>query len=261
MHGGSCDVSLWTDSGFAASHRSPRHWHLRLRTGEALPGVVVRDALSGSYVVTSSTGTAQLNFLTFRGAATIVELRKLGYQAKQILVDRADSASITELLDPVVALPPVVTTEKYQIALDAGKWDGFDARCQTKSVTCIRNEDLEKKPAANLADFLIRADGMTIGSCGGGSGKWNAQRNGQCGKIAMRSTVIPPSHCQPTFFVDGFEWDSHMGAPSDLAPNRPAEAPYTPSNVKAIEVYPPGKSRPARFAGDSKCGVVVIWTK
>jgi hypothetical protein len=130
-----------------------------------------------------------------------------------------------------------------------------------KSVTCIRNEDLEKKPAANLADFLIRADGMTIGTCGGGSGKRSAQRNGQCGKIAMRSTVIPPSYCQPTFYVDGFEWDSHMGAPSDLAPNRPAEAPYTPSNVKAIEVYPPGKTRPARFAGDSKCGVVVIWTK
>jgi hypothetical protein len=231
------------------------------RTGEPLPGVQVRDAFTGAYVVTTATGTARLGFLTFRGSGAVVELRKLGYEAKQLIVSGADTASITELLNPVVTLAPVVTTETYRIDRDAGRWDGFEQRCQSKSVTCIRNEDLEKRPTANLADFLIRADGMTIGSCGGGSGRGSAQRNGQCGKIAMKPVTIPPAFCQPTFFIDGFEWNSGMGAPTDLSPNRPAEAPYTPANVKAIEVYPAERPRPLRFQGDPLCGVVVIWTK
>lgn len=232
------------------------------RTGEPVPGVQVRDAFSGTYAVTTATGTAPLTFLTFRGTAAVVELRKLGYQVKQIIVSGADSASVTEVLEPVVALAPVVTTERYRIDRDAGKWDGFSERCQSKSVTCFGPEEMQKRPTANLADFIIHAEGVTMGACGGGSGAGSARRNGLCGTIAMRPTAIPPAFCQPTFFVDGFEWDSHAGAPSDLAPDKPAEAPYTPANVKAIEVYAPGRSRPLRFqGGDPTCGVVVIWTK
>jgi hypothetical protein len=251
----------WSNAGFHTKRDTAHHRHLRFSHREPLPGVQVRDAFSGPYVVTSATGTARLGFLTFRGAGAVVELRKLGYEAKQLVVSSADTASITEVLDPVVALAPVVTIEKYRIDRDAGRRDGFEQRCQSKSVTCIRNEDLEKRPSANLADFLIRADGMTIGACGGGSGRGSAQRNGQCGKIAMKPAAIPAAFCQPTFFVDGFEWNSRMGAPTDLAPHRPAEGPYTPGNVKAIEVYPPERPRPLRFQGDPVCGAVVIWTK
>ena len=226
------------------------------RTGEPLVGVQVRDSSTGTYAVTTATGTAALNFVTFRGAAAVVELRKLGYQPKDIVVRLADTTAITETLEPVVTLAPVVTTAQYRLDRDVGRWEGLDQRCQSKSVTCFRIADLEKRPSANLADLLIHADGVTIGTCGGGT-----SRNGQCGRIAMRSAVIPPSYCQPTFFVDGYEWNSRMGAPTDLAPHRPAQGPYTPANVKAIEVYPPGKTRPLRFEGDPLCGAVVIWTK
>ena len=229
------------------------------KTGAPLQGVQVRDAFSGTFAVTTVTGTVRLAYLTFRGAAALVDLRKLGYQAKQIVVTAADSTPITETMDPIVALAPVVTTEKYRIDRDAGTWEGLLDRCESKSVTCIGPVELEKRLSANLADVLIHADGITIGSCGGGPR--NSSRSGQCGKIAMRPTTVPPSYCQPTFFVDGHEWNSRGGAPADLAPGRPAEAPYTPSNVKAIEVYPSDKPRPLRFQGDPTCGAVVIWTK
>jgi hypothetical protein len=226
------------------------------RSGAPLVGVEVLDAFSGTSAVTTSTGTVRLSFLTFRGGAAVVGLGKLGYQPKQIIVSRSDTTSITEILEPFVALAPVVTTEKYSIDRDAGRWAGFDRRCRSTSVTCIRNDDLEKRPTANLADFLIRAAGVTIGSCGGG-----ASRGQRCGKISMRSTTIPPSYCEPTFFVDGFEWNARIGAPTDLTPNTPAQAPYTPGNVKAVEVYSSERARPLRFEGDPLCGAIVIWTK
>jgi len=234
------------------------------RTGDPLPGVEVRDMFSGTYAVTTATGTAPIGFVDFHGEAGLIQLRKLGYAAKQIVVSRGDTVSITEVLEPAVELAPVVTNERYRIDRDAGRWEGFDQRCHSKDVTCIRSDALDAKPGANIADFLVRADGVMVGACGGAGGLGltrGAQRSTQCGKIAMHSVVIPPAYCQPTFFVNGFEWDSHMGAPVDLAPNRPAEGPYTPTNVKGVEVYPPDKPRPLRFQGDPLCGAVVIWTK
>ena len=77
----------------------------------------------------------------------------------------------------------------------------------------------------------------------------------------MRPATIPPSYCQPTFFIDGLEWNSRGGDAVDLVPGRPPEAPVIPSNVKAIEVYSTEKTRPLRFTGDPQCGAVVIWTK
>jgi len=74
------------------------------RTGAPLRGVQVRDVFSGTAVATTATGTAPLSFLTFRGSAAVVELAKLGYQAKQIIVTRADTASITEVMEPYVEL-------------------------------------------------------------------------------------------------------------------------------------------------------------
>ncbi len=117
------------------------------RTGAPLPDVQVRDVFSGTYAVTTATGTVRLDYLTFRGAAAFIELRRLGYQLKQIVVNRADTTPITEVMEPVVTLPRVVTTARYRIDRDAGRWDGFDERCRSASVTCIRNEQLEQQPA------------------------------------------------------------------------------------------------------------------
>jgi hypothetical protein len=224
--------------------------------GTPLEGVRIVDALSGTYVVTTQTGTARLDFLTFRGAGAFVELRKLGYEPKQIVVSRADTVPITETMARLTILPQVTTTAKYRIDRDPGRWEGFEERCRSASGTCIRSEDLEQKPAANIADFLIRAPGVTMGACSVVRG-----RNTECGHIAMKPTVSPPAYCLPTFFVDGIEWSPKMGPPVDLTPGRAAEGPYTPTNVKAVEIYPPERTRPLRFTGDPTCGAVVIWTK
>jgi hypothetical protein len=259
-------IALWSPVAAQSPDSSRRASAPRIigvfdsRTGEPLPGVQVRDGFSGTYATTTLTGTARLSFLTFRGDAALVELRKLGYEAKQVIVSRADTTPITEILEPAVSLAPMVTTETYRIDRDAGLWLGFEQRCQSKSVTCFKHDDLEKKISANLADVLVHATGITVGSCGGGRGR--AQRNGQCGKIAMRPNLIPPAFCQPTFFIDGFEWNASVGAPIDLAPGAPPAAPFIPANVKGVEVYPPDRARPLRFqGGDPTCGVVVIWTK
>jgi hypothetical protein len=80
-----------------SSHKAPSRiiGVFDTQTGAPLEGVQVHDAFSGVYKVTSNTGTARLDFLTFRGAAAVVELRKLGYEPTQLVVSRADTAPIT----------------------------------------------------------------------------------------------------------------------------------------------------------------------
>jgi hypothetical protein len=123
-------------------------------------------------------------------------------------------------------------------------------------VTCFSDSVLAIHQSENMADLLMRARGVTIGACGP-----DRSRNIQCGKVSMRSAVIPPAYCEPSIFVDGFWWNPHTGSAVDLTPNSPAEAPFTPTNVKGIEVYSTEQPRPLRFEGDPLCGAIVIWTK
>lgn len=127
------------------------------RSGDPVAGVTVRDVLSGERVVTTATGTARLDFVLYRGAAAIVQLQKVGFEVKQIVVSRADTSSVTELLEPATALAPVVTTEKYVITRDAGLRDGFSVRCTSKSVTCFDAAEIEKHPL--FREFGVRSGG------------------------------------------------------------------------------------------------------
>lgn len=232
------------------------------RSGDPIPGVVVRDVFSGTGVITTTSGLARLDFVVFRGQAAVVELQKLGYEAKQLVLSRGDTVPITELLNPATTLAPVVTTEKYQITRDAGLYEGIAQRCQEKLVTCFDPKTIAQHPVANIADFLIMAVGVTMGGCGGGNGKWMANRNQLCNSIAMHPTVIPPAYCYPNFFIDGYQWDTGIGSPIDSMPGKAPNGAFTAANVKAIEVYPPEKPRPMRFLGTNEtCGAVVIWTK
>lgn len=225
-------------------------------TGQPLAGVQVRDLFTGTYAITSRTGTARLDFISFRGDAGVVELMKLGYDPKSVVVARGDTTSITEVLEPVATLAPVVTSEAYRIDRDLGQWAGFERRCQATTVTCFRESELAAKTSWNMADILLKARGITIGPCSADS-----TRNGQCGRIAMHSAVIPPAYCEPSIFVDGFLWNPRAGTAIDERPHTPPNAPFTPGDVKGVEVYSTEMPRPLRFEGDPFCGAVVIWTK
>jgi hypothetical protein len=250
----------------AQARDSTRHAALRIigvfdaRTGEPLDGVQVIDALSGTYATTTPTGTARLDFIVFRGAGALIELRKLGYEARQVVVSGTDTASVTETLERLTELAPVVTSERYRVDLDPGLRAGFETRCQSKAATCFRDEDLLKKQNGNLADLLVRAEGVMLTPCGD-RGKGSGRVTAKCGGIAMHPVASPPRYCTPTYFINGIVWNPIMESAVDVVPGMPAMAPFTPENVKSIEVYAPERVRPLRFEGDPTCGAVVLWTK
>ena len=127
-------------------------------------------------------------------------------------------------------LPAMVTTAKYNIALDSALWNGFVARCTVDTVRCFTLDQLAARPSLNLIDFL------------------NKTREG-----ASKNPL-----CVPTYYVDGFMRGYAESTLDDL------EQSLKPGDVKGIEVYLPGEPIPMRWSeasGNPGCGSVVIWTK
>jgi hypothetical protein len=250
-------AALQTSSSVAQTMSKPSRvlGALDAMTGLPLSGVDVTDALTGDHATTTSTGTVSLWFVRERGS--IVQARKLGYEPWQGFVDPQDTIPLTVLLQPVAGLAAVVTTAPFDVAKDPGLRDGFERRCSSPHVACVREDQLQRDPSHTLGDFILKTDGVSLRPCGGGKGTGRG-----CGLVMH--TVTGAGFCVPTYFVDGYAWDTNtLGPPIEMpyqvALRRPP--PYTPSNVKQVEIYTPETKRPLRFTGDPKCGTVAIWTK
>jgi hypothetical protein len=224
-------------------------------TGDPIAGADVIDVLTGDHTLTTATGTVSLSFLRAKGS--VVQVRKLGYEPWQSVVDPADTTSVTVVLKHAVAeLPTVLSTAKPDISKDAGSRDGFERRCEAANVSCLRDDVIASHPSSTLGDLIIKTSGTMVA---------------RGGMLAMHSTV--GGYCTPNYFVDGHEWNiKAMGGPPidqpGAAPGGPpvtsprsTSPPFSASDIAKIEVYPADAVRPLRFTGDQTCGTIAIWTK
>ena len=214
-----------------------------------LAGVVVRDVFAGTSVATTISGLARLDFVVFRGRRAVVELQKIGYEAKQIVLSRGDTASVTETPES----RDVARADRHDREISdhsrCGPLRRLRMRCQEKLVTCFDPTALAERPVSNIADFLIRAEGVTMGAL-----RWRKREvDGESQRSVQQHrhdpTTIPPAYCFPNFFIDGYEWSSRWARRSIACREQPPNGCFTPTNVKAIEVYPSEKPRPMRFLG------------
>jgi hypothetical protein len=237
-------------------------------SGSPIEGAVVRDTL-GAQAVTSPDGVVALTYISAIGPVYLIEVRKIGYRPLHLRI-RVDSLTDrTEVLEPlplgaVNELPAMVSTAKYNIALDSGLWNGFAMRCTLQTVTCFKFDALAARPSSNLVDFLDKVGGAIAG-CGTTMTRGARPRRvtGAGGRtldcIKMRGIgVLAATLCVPTYYVDGFA-RGHAENTLDLI-----EESLKPGEVKGIEAYLSGEPMPPRLsgsAGNQGCGIVAIWTK
>lgn len=216
-------------------------------SGAPVVGALVSDVLTGDHTLTSATGTVSLWFVREKGS--LVQVRKIGYEPWQSIVDPIDTTPITVTLKRAVELPLVQTSARPNISNDPGERDGFDLRCQATNVACVREDVINAHPSNTLGDILMKLPGIVPGR-----------------GLQMRGNSS--GYCRPTYYVDGTEWT--QGVPIDLPGEAPGGSPrgsrqpappFNTSNVEKVEVYPSYSVRPMRFSGNANCGVIAIWTK
>ena len=238
------------------------------QSGDPIQGAIVRDTL-GAQAVTSADGVVALTYINAIGPYYLIEIRKIGYRPLRLKI-RADSLTDrTELLEALplgaaTALPAVVTTDKYNVRLDPGLWNGFAARCNVSTVTCFKFNELEARPSSNLVDFLAKAT-LSMPGCGTTMTRGQPTRrltapgNRTIDCVKMRGVGVQAAKlCVPTYYVDGFVRGHAENTLDQL------EESLKPGDVKGIEVYQSGEPVPMRLgdgAGNVGCGSVAIWTK
>jgi hypothetical protein len=202
-------------------------------TGHAISGARVQDQITGTFALTSETGTVGLSFMKANGS--YIEIRKAGYTSLTLIVDPADTTPITVVLKPLSA---------REVRTIANGFSGFEDRCHQRSVFCVREADLAQNSTSRLSDFIIRAAGVS---------RRCPTSNASC-SLSMRENR-GPGECAPDFLVDGYFFQLSQDVLSEL------ERLLKPQSVKGIEVYTMPQQLPREIDRATGCGAVVIWTR
>ena len=197
------------------------------QSGAPIEGAEVVDLLSGSLARTTSTGTASLNWLANQHDSAAVQVRKIGYEEKRILVLLGDSADVTVILKRVTDLPGVLITDSITSVVTRMMADFEDRRARGtgKFVTAQQLRAFEARGVSRLTDAMTA------------------------------SGIIPRKYGReclagPLTYIDG-QVMNRGRLPSDQT-----------SQYDAIEFYAGAAQAPARFSGPtSKCGVLLLYTR
>lgn len=203
------------------------------RRGGPVAGASAWLGEPGNVVSTDSAGRFTLVERPI-GSQTLT-VRRVGYEIREVpLVLRPGEPVELEIVmdDFVPLLEEVIVRASRDAALERV---GFGHRARIGGGFYVRPEDLARRRAPRLSDYLVDAPMLNVTGSGSNRRVTGRRQGTQSGCV--------------TYAIDGQRWtgphpDEHLN----------------PDEVAAIEVYPRGLA-PALFLGIDSCEVVVIWTR
>lgn len=168
------------------------------------------------------------------GSQTLT-VRRVGYELREVpLVLRSGEPIELEIVmdDFVPLLEEVVVRASRDAALERV---GFGQRARIGGGFYVRPEDMARRRAARVSDYLVGAPMLNVTGSGSNRRVTGRRQGTQSGCV--------------TYAIDGQRWTGP----------HPDEH-FNPDEIAAIEVYPRGLA-PALFLGIDSCEVVVIWTR
>ena len=190
----------------------------------------VRDARSAA--TTDSAGRYTLTGLP--AGTQLLLVRKLGYPVAEIPVElRPDRSTTRDVL-----LRRSVVLDSVRVVANRTQYPEFERNRRTHAYgQFLGIAEIDKmKHATEAADLFINVLGFSV------FGK------GSQARIVSNAALARHPECRnATIVVNGLEG----GSLNDLAP----------SQIAGIEAYSDETFVPARFEGQAKCGVIVIWLR
>jgi hypothetical protein len=220
------------------------------QTFQPVEGVEVSDMMGGNKSLTSSTGNVSLFFLP--EGASLVRLRKLGYESQTFLVTIApqDSSPITIVMARVTELQTIVTTDSTPRYRSPGL-QGFQERMKAGAGYFVDGAELRKREDQKLADVITaKVPGINMLRVGGNSTYLTSQRITGTGGT-----------CYPDVYLDG----TLLAKQPDPRQRRITGvdlSQFDVASLGAIEFYQGGATLPPEYNGTgSGCGALLLWTR
>lgn len=215
--------------------------------GVPLRGAEVALLLDGRTVRTDTAGRFALTSLTAGHVG--VQVRRLGYVPASftVLLGVADRHQVQVLLQPV----PVRLAQVRVVAprapvfgrAGAGRYAAFNERRSLGNGRFWDRSQIAKMSPQYMSDIFRRTPGVRL----------NRDRSGRM----IVSARANGGNCPMRLFVDGQSIPLYGLSIDDFV---------RPGDVEAVEIYPSLGAIPAEYGGrgpseDSRCGVVVVWTR
>ena len=204
---------------------------VRSLTGEPVPDVEVRVRDARNATVTDSSGRYTLTGLP--SGTQLLVVRKLGYPLVETPVELRPGKSVTR----DVLLRRNVVLDSVRVVAGRTEYAEFERNRRTNTFgQFLGAEEIDRMRAAEVADLFIDILGFTVFG-----------RGTQARAVSNQALARHPECRNARIVVNGSEgWTLNNFAPSQIA---------------GIEVYADETFVPARYEGDSKCGLIVIWPR
>lgn len=168
-----------------------------------------------------------------------LDVRMLGYSPIElpVLVGDGETFHVNVVLVPV-PLEPLDVVEKSAVTPGL---IGFEERMARGPGMFFNREAILRMQARQFTDILRRVPGLQVRPISGSYGNVSVQTRG--------------SGCQVLFYMNGTSFP--------IPPDFPINQYVSPDEVVGVEVYAGSSEIPAQFnsSKQSRCGVVVIWTR
>ncbi len=209
-----------------------------------------RISVVGTALVTVADTDGTFRIVALPVGSQSVEVKLIGYTTTLIPV-RIEPGKDHNLEVALTAVPVELTTVK--VAADPNvipELRRFAQRRARGSGTFFDQAEIDRMEARLFTDILRRVPGMQIETLDGSYGPtYSVQTSRNLGTNGSRS-------CQMQFFVNGVPFTSA----GQLAINHYV----APGEVAAVEVYSGASQIPPEYnssSNNSRCGVVLIWTR
>ena len=204
---------------------------VRALTGEPLPEVEVRVRDARNTTLTDSAGKYTLTGLP--AGTQLLVARKLGYPLFETPVELRPAKSVKR--DLLLRRNPVLDTMRG--VGNRTEYAEFERNRRTNvNGQFLTMEEIDKMHADEVADLFIDILGFSVFG------------NGSQARIISNAALARHPECRSANIVVN-------GSPGWTLNN------FHPSQIAGIEAYADETFVPARYEGESKCGVIVIWMR
>ena len=231
-------------------------------TGQPLSGVEVIEAATGTSVLTSSTGSANLGLIVPKGGE--IRLRKIGFEEQTMTVSMtpSDTVPITILMKKVAELPAVVTKGTSPKYLSPALRSFEDRRKTHASGYFIDDSTLRKEDNRPLGNVLVsHAPGAVVKQVSSANFLLKSPRCSSGGQPDVYIDGVPLAH------LEDARWQQPRPRGRNSPPPDPRNFPidlnqFQVSDLAGVEFYPDNATMPVQFSRTSAgCGALFLWTR
>jgi TonB-dependent starch-binding outer membrane protein SusC len=221
-----------------------------VNTAEKKPLPEARVSVVGTPLVTVSDTDGTFRIVALPSGSQAVEVKMFGYGPSLLLVEivAGKTATLEVTLSPVAA--PLETVNVMADTMIVPGMRGFQERKARGTGKFFTREDIERMQARLFTDVLRRVPGMQVQRVNSSYGAGYSVQTGRTQSINGGRV------CPVLFYING--------APFPMLGDVPINNFISPEEVAAVEVYTGASQLPPQFNSsmyNSRCGVVVIWTR